>query len=799
MTPVVYARSASAAAIALALTAAPASAQQALPTIDVGARRAPSRPAPRAAARPAPRVVAAPAPAPTPVTPPPGFSPEKKALPVYREPTGQTFTSVATADLKGSPLSSVRDVLQYSPGVSFKEGNSAWDTMISIRGSTARFGFAIRNIVMLEDGFSVTPPSGFSRTDGVDPHSYAAFDVYRGPSSALFGNFANGGAVLMRTRSGAEIDGVETGHEFGSFGNITNYVAVGKNTGPLDVSAFFSDRRTDGFINHFDGDTQNVNFLATYRASPTDRLVLKINHSELFANQSPRLSLNQFFLNPYQRGCALLPPTATAWSSSWCGQASLFANGVTGARVQSSANVAGFHRNDRRDIVGLRWEHDIDAQTVLRTQVVYDDGNINQPTGATSALSDSPAITASTDVTRHGGLFGRDSTTMFGAWFSKMKSMGYTANVSPIGDGAPAAITATTNAMQQNLGARGRQEVALSDTVTGVLGFGVEMSRLAALQNTVNYGAPTSVSPPWIAIPVNHTYWNFAPEASLVWRPDKAWTTHVRASSGYGSPYYSQLFVTANGVPGDNSSVTTQRNTGLDVGVDWTPRADVRASVTLFHEWYQNEQLSQTPGAGLLSYTFNAPGSVHRGVETAFEWRPLDGWRILGNYSYNNQIFTNFTEQLGTSSGPAAQGWFNRAGNKIPGVAPHELTARLAYDQPSGPFRNLGGYVEYVYKSSYYLDNANLLTAPSFGIVNLNIHYERELQESFLKKFSLFFEVRNVFDRSYVASANNITNSVSNIGGVAVQNPSGVLAQNATGAIYAGSPRAFQGGVKFKF
>jgi iron complex outermembrane receptor protein len=54
--------------------------------------------------------------------------------------------------------------------------------------------------------------------------------------------------------------------------------------------------------------------------------------------------------------------------------------------------------------------------------------------------------------------------------------------------------------------------------------------------------------------------------------------------------------------------------------------------------------------------------------------------------------------------------------------------------------------------------------------------------------------VRNVFNRTYVASANNISDAVM----AGVQNPASVLA-NTTNSIYAGSPRAFVAGMKVAF
>lgn len=93
------------------------------------------------------------------------------------------------------------------------------------------------------------------------------------------------------------------------------------------------------------------------------------------------------------------------------------------------------------------------------------------------------------------------------------------------------------------------------------------------------------------------------------------------------------------------------------------------------------------------------------------------------------------------------------------------------------------------------MDNANLLKAPGYELVNLNVHYKTDLVSDTFRSLNLFLEVRNVFDRTYVASANNIANTVTAAG---LQNPASVLA-NTTGSIYAGSPRTFVAGMKVAF
>jgi iron complex outermembrane receptor protein len=265
-------------------------------------------------------------------------------------------------------------------------------------------------------------------------------------------------------------------------------------------------------------------------------------------------------------------------------------------------------------------------------------------------------------------------------------------------------------------------------------------------------------------------------------------------ATGYGTPQISNLTVTPQGVSGNNSQLQSQTNVGYDLGADWTPVSTLKLSVTGFYEFFKNELVTQSPGAGLQSYTFNAPASQHRGIEAALDWRPYAGWRLTTAYTHLDGFFTSYIEQL---SAGAFTSSFNRDGNKMPGVSPNELLARLGYDQPIGTWKGLGGFVQVQWKDAYFIDNANLLKAPAYELVNLNIHYNIDLTYDYFRSAVVYFEVRNVFDRTYVASANNISDSISATTGA--ENPGSVLATTGTGSIYAGEPRTFVGGVRLAF
>jgi iron complex outermembrane receptor protein len=743
------------------------------------ARKPPVRSSARTQASP-PSANTAPAASPT-----AGATPSAVRASLYQAPAGQTQTVIDRSRFDNRPSFSVGDVLRDSPGISVKQGNGPRDVGIAIRGSNARNGFGIRNLVIFEDGFPVTQPDGLSRSDLIDPRAYGAIDVIRGPSSALYGNYATGGALNFRTRPGGTIDGVEYGVDGGSFGYLNNYLAAGKKVGNFEGSLFASDARGDGYIGNSWFNTQTVNFLGTLQATPDDRFTVKFINNNLDTRLPIRLSLDQYDQNPFQRGCDFA-------GVAGCGTVSLFNNGFNGPRTPISAVQAGLGRNDRRTIIGGRWEHDFDNTTTWRNQFVFDDRNINQPTGATSAIGDFPSYNYMSDLTRRGEIFGMDSTTFVGSFYNTLTASSDSRFVMPGGNATLGRLSGNTWSDTTNYGFRAREELKLTPQLTAIAGIGWEATHLKGINTAYTYTGAAGLTTTAITT-VDRQFQNTAPELALLYRLSGEWLFRARAATGYGTPQVGNLFVLATGQNGNNTQLKTQKNLGYDFGFDWTPNSALKVSVTGFYEFFEDELVTQATqvGAPNASYTFNAPRSEHRGVELAADWKFYPGWRFTAAYTYLDEVYTQYTENIVNG----AMFSFDRAGNKIPGISPNELTARLSYDHLSGPLAGLGAFVEVQWKDSFYMDNANFLKAPGYELVNLNLHYTTDLVSDCFKALSLYLEVRNVFDRTYVASANNIGNSVTAAG---VQNPASVLA-NTTGSIYAGSPRAFVAGMKVAF
>lgn len=678
-------------------------------------------------------------------------------------------------------------MLRDSPGISVKQGNGPRDFGISIRGSNARNGFGIRNLLIFEDGFPVSQPDGLSRSDLIDPHAYGAIDVIRGPSSALYGNYATGGALNFRTRPGGTIDGVESGVDGGSYGYLNNYLAAGKKVGNFEGSLFASDVRGDGYIGNSWFNTQTVNFLGTLKATPDDRFTVKVVNNDLSARLPIRSSLNQYYQNPFQQGCA-----TGATAAPGCGTVTLFNNGFnpTAGTDKETAVQAGLGRNDRRTIVGGRWEHDFDNTTTWRNQFTFDDRNISQPTGTTSATGDFPSYNYMSDLTKRGEILGIESTAFFGTFYNTLTASSDTRNVMPGGNATPGRLSSNLYSETTNYGVRAREELKLTTSLTAVAGVGWETTVLKGINQAYAYAGPTGITTTTLTS-ADRQFQNAAPELALLYNLNNEWLFRGRVATGYGTPQVSNLFVLPTGLSGNNTQLQTQKNLGYDLGFDWTPNSTLKLSATGFYEFFRNEIVSQATAIAGVSYSFNAPRSEHRGIELAADWRFHPGWRFIAAYTYLDEIYTEYVENIPNG----AVFSFNRAGNKIPGISPNELTARVGYDEFAGPLTGLGGFLEIQWKDSFYMDNANLLKAPGYELVNVNVHYKTDLVSDSFRSLNLFLEVRNVFDRTYVASANNIANTVTATG---IQNPASVLA-NTTGSIYAGSPRTFVAGMKVAF
>jgi len=672
------------------------------------------------------------------------------ATKIESAPEGRTIGRVERKELEKQDSFSLRDVMDATPGVSVKQSNGPRDVNISIRGSGAKTSFAVRNIKMYEDWFPTTQSDGLSRTDLNDPGAYEGIDVLRGPSSALYDNYAMGGVVNFRTRRGRDLDGWSVGAAGGSCGYRNLSVHTGASSDKFEYALFGSLVSGDGYIGHSSFATDTQNFTAVFTPDERRTVVFKFLNNDLKNDFPSRLSKAAFDADPRSAGTT----------------------SVTGVGTVSAAQ-ASQGRADRRTIVGARYEQFLTPETGLRVLAAYDVKDINQ-TGGTIGDNVNPNFHHYADLTHEGYLFGRPAKHFAGGFHNFMEQEANSFRNLADYRGTRGALNSNTRGYHRNAGARLREELQFTADWTGVLGLGVESSKVSAdVQSRTGAEAYSRVG-------VNRTFFNAAPELSLIYSPSKEHKAHARAAAGYGIPGISQLTTTAAGVAGNNTSLKPQRNLGFEVGAAGRAGGWLSYDAAVYDEFFYNEFVTQSPGAGLSSFTSNAPRSEHRGLEPWGQARPAAGPLLTRPYTWPNTAHQSSWETIG----PGVT--LDRAGNKIPGVERYSLGLKAGFDRKGLP----GGWLELNRVAAYDVNNSNTLKTDPYSVFNANLNYSVERPAAALRKVTLFLDIRNLADLDYQASAIPVSDS-------STDTPATLLTSKQS--FLAGQGRSFFFGVRAEF
>ena len=259
---------------------------------------------------------------------------------------------------------------------------------------------------------------------------------------------------------------------------------------------------------------------------------------------------------------------------------------------------------------------------------------------------------------------------------------------------------------------------------------------------------------------------------SLTWKPAEAYRYWTRASTGYGIPQMSQLLRDpVTGLPGTNFNLKPQKNLNLEIGTESKLTKDLTVQLVGFLTFFKDEIITQTI-SGANTASVNADSSQYRGIEASYDWRPMTGLRFSGAYTHIHATYVNFSDRT-------AAGFLVRDGNKVPNVPTDVLNSKVAYEHAATGW---GGWVEGSYYNSYFLNNSNTFSIPSYVIANVNIHKNFELSNSWFRFAKFYLEVDNIADKKYVTSGQVIGGETA--GAAALQQ-----------AFFAGYGRAIYGGV----
>ena len=643
---------------------------------------------------------------------------------IQKRPEGVSLLATIPSETDSQPTRTMKESMESLPGVVLRQANGPRDFSMMIRGQGAKTTFAIRDIKVYEDGFTLTQSDGLSRLDLHDPWFMRSVEVIRGASSSLYDNYALGGMVQFRTKRGRDINGLETFFSGGSYGYQKYGVAIGQETEKFDIAVFGSHVAEDGYIRHSNSNTQTINFNFRYKMDDRQNFYFKAVTNWLNTKVPTRLTQAQFHADERQAGGAHTSCTAGSYSS-----------GCANALSLNQSRV------DRRTIIGGIYERQIDANTLLTVEADYDVKDIQQ-TFSTIGENTNPNYKSYADLRHDGRLGTMPLRSYVGFFMNQMEQKANTFQNLADGFGTKGKLTQNSRGRIFNIGGRIREELEFYPNWILAVGLGFEQSRVNVSSTNYTDGAVAT------APSLSRAFDNWAPEGSLTWKPSADYRHWIRASAGYGIPGFSNLLRDPiTGQPGTNFTLKPQKNLNLEIGTEMRLHPTLLVQVVGFYTFYKNEIITQTISSGNTA-SVNADTSRYRGVEVFADWRPLSGLRLAGAYTHIDSEYINFSDRT-------TAGFIVRDGKQVPNVPTDILNGKVEYYH--APF-GLGAWVEGNYSNSYFLNNSNTFGFPSYVIGNVNLYKNFELSNSAWLRFAkVFVEVDNFADTKYAASGTVIT------------------------------------------
>ncbi len=560
--------------------------------------------------------------------------------------------------------STMKDVLDYSPGVFVQPRFGSDEARVSIRGSGIQRTFHGRGLKLLQDGVPLNLADGGFDMQAIEPLAVSYVEVLRGANALRYGATTLGGAINYVMPTGHDTDKVRLRLEAGSYGYFKAHASSGLAEGKNDYYTGYTYSALDGFREHAQQNAHRVfsnvghkfndhvetrayfTYVQTYSELPGSLTKAQLENNPDMANGGN-------VLNDQQRNFELI---RAASKTSW--------------------------KNDNHILdFSVFWSHKDLFHPIF--QVV--DQNSND---------------AGLDIRYRnlGDLFGRPNqlTVGFSPTVGRTESANY---LNP--SGAPTALAAQSTQASYNLDLYVENQHWLTDKWSLITGVQVSQSR-RDFDDTFGISDFTA------------DYWSASPKVGVIYDLQSDWQFYGNVSRSFEPPSMSEL-----GVIGPAPVVR-------DAQSGWTLELGTRGErewfswdLSYYHAWLENELLSfeTFPASGIFT-TINASTTVHQGVELK------ENIRLFKNLFTSSDIFC---EQDGINWTTAYM-WndfrFQDDGtfgdNDLPGVPKHYVRSEVTYAHPQGFY--FGPNIEWS-PLKYAVDMGNTLFADPYVLLGVKAGY----------------------------------------------------------------------------
>lgn len=618
----------------------------------------------------------------------------QKAEKALRNVAGQTAV-VDNRDIERGRAANAEDVLALQPGVFAQATSGSGANKISIRGSglnTFYQGYVL-GIKFLYDGLPLTGPGG-TQEDMLDIASVDHTEVLYGANAYNYSALSLGGAINFVSKTGRTDPGNYARFEAGSFGYRKQQVSTGGVVGDSDYYVSVLHNERDGYQDKTSNEGQGI----------------VANFGHVF---SPKLE-TRFFLR-YREETLTQGNTLTRYQLK---------------HDPKSNDVPIGRRKDGSTLLGSKTTYTFDDNARLEVGLGYN----NYPLYNGWRYAASPQDWRSKDVNltlrylRNGDTFlglPSDSTVTFSS------TRAYLADVKSHSRATDQRVQETnyTGSRDTVFSLGNELQVGERTWLSTGLSF-IEIKRKAEIEYTT--GTNTTDFPDR----VEYSEHDIAPRIGLRYQLTPEFELFGNVSRSIDPPVTWQLGSTGSPYLTD---VRPQKGNTVEFGIRGG-HGIFDGSLTLYRSWIQKELLSvvvrqASATQDQLIATSNGSATIHQGIEAglnALLWEGGNGDTVSLRQAYTlNDFHYRNDSRFGD--------------NELPSLPRQVYQAELQYRQAGGFYAQINTRVA----SSYYVDFANSLSAPSYKLWGAKVGYEAPG-----KKWEVFLDARNLTNQRYATAAN---------------------------------------------
>jgi iron complex outermembrane recepter protein len=585
-------------------------------------------------------------------------------------PLLQTAGAISIIDsevIQRSDESSLVRAVNTVPGVKMDERAPA-SYRLSIRGSTLRSPYGIRNVKLYFNGIPLTEANGTTSLNLLDAASIGSIEILKGPTASVYGA-GTGGTVLLEPRRAKVGATAGAGVSIGSYGFRKYTASVSAGSAKSNVLVQYAHQQYDGYRQQSALDRKVLLISPEFYVSDKQTITSHIIYSDLYYELPGGITKEQYDQDPRQ------------------------ARGGELGSVKQNASM-----NQESINIGLKQDYRFTDNwsnaTAIYTLHRFRDHpfntdyerNANQEFGLRSSFTYTTTIGSIAAKYTFGGEFQR---------------------------GFEAART-----YENNSGAVGAQRN--DDEVTAKAGFIFSQAELelphdfilttALSLNDTQYKITRLAQVPTI----NYTK-DFeavlSPRVALLKKLTNRVSAHASISAGFSPPTEEEI-LTSDGAL--NQDLEAEKGTNYELGIrGYTLQNRLNFDVVGFY-FRLNETIVSRQDASSVAVFRNVGATSQQGIETALRYTITDApenwlslFKVWGSYTYSHFRFKEYVIYNASE-----QKDVDFSGNKLTGVAPHTATAGLDIaTRPGLYFNATANYVDAiplndentVYSESYFI------------------------------------------------------------------------------------------------